>query len=171
MDPFSDIQTVEIRSNIALTPDLYRLSRFARFLIWLHVVLAVAVPLIGNMLITWVDWVGRKLFDMPGTSTGSSLFWLAPSIGLYLTMAFCAWRVYRRPDKDLSWMLPIIQTKAVAAASFLAFYFIDTRSLPYILATAFEAILFITCIVMWYMAERSIKESPVSIKETGDNQP
>jgi|GEM_PF-6080459 len=167
MDPFSDIQTVRINTNAALTPDLYRLSRFARLLLWLHVILAAAVPLVGNLLITWIDWVGHRLFEMESTATGNSLFWLAPSIGLYLTLAFCAYRVYRRPDKDISWMLPIIQTKAVAAASFLLFFFIDARSLPYIVAMSVETILFLASLILWYLAKRSIKETPVSTLETG----
>ena len=155
MDPFSSVEQIQAKSDLSLTPEHKRLQKFSKLMVFMHLGIAVAIPLIGNLLLSWGDWAGRKLFDMPRTDIGTSHFWMVSSIALAFTIVFCAYRVWRDPVKNLPWMLPIIQTKIVMAGCFAIFYFLDLTSLPYIIAFAVEFVLFLASLILWRMAAKS----------------
>ncbi len=151
MDPFEPKQEVTT-SN--LTPEQFNLQKVARWMTLYHLVMIPLMIFLGNQVISSIDWIGDKLFSMQAINTGSNDFWMVPVIGLFVTLTFCSWRVWRNPIK-LDWMQPVILVHGIMAFSFLAYFFIDVRSLAYLGAMILEIGLFVVSGYFWWASKPS----------------
>ena len=148
MEP--DEPVTVLRADV-LPPELFNLRRVARVLTLYHLLMIPLLIFLGNPIISALDWIGDKLFSLPAIQTGANDFWMVPVIGLAATLAFCCARVWmdvRRRD----WMQPVLITHGVMAVSFLAYYFLDVRSLAYLGALGLEGLLFLGCAYFWWAA-------------------
>lgn len=134
MDPFSE-NTEPLRASHSSDED--KIRRFAKIAIIYHLALIPLLLFAGHWLLRMADFVGGW-FEMATLVINKNDFWMAPIVGVLITLAVSAFRVYANPRR-LEWLQPLLLIHGISALSFLAFYFLDVRSMSYLLATILEA--------------------------------
>jgi hypothetical protein len=162
MDPFAE-SPKSVR--VTLSADEMIVRRFAQYALFYHLAL---IPILlggGNWLLRIADRFGG-LFDMPRITVSTNDFWMAPIIGVLVMLSVSCFRVWRKPRRT-EWLQPLILIHGVSACSFLAFYFLDVRSMAYLLATLLEGASFaVTFYFVW--TYRDLTPQKASVKVAAD---
>ncbi|RJO68064.1 MAG: hypothetical protein C4523_07870 [Myxococcales bacterium] len=149
MDPF---ETSKPESSAYLPPEQYNLQRVARIATFYHLALIpVAATRIGDWLVSGIDILGKAV-GLSAINTGVNDYWRVPVIGLVVLLAFCCWRVWRNPGKT-EWMQPVVLVHGLLAASYFVYFYLDIKSLAYLLTMILELVLFGVLGYFWWAAK------------------
>ena len=145
MDPFENPPKV---ADSGLSHEVDSLKKFAKISFAFHLLMIPLIILFGDILITVADTIGSWL-DMRSINLGKNDFWMVPVIGTFFTMAICSFRVWKNPEK-IEWLQPLLLIHGITGVSFLIYFFVDERSMAYLLAMLMETIIFAVTFYFWW---------------------
>lgn len=152
----SDLYNPETQETPEDNPAAVQLGKVARFYTLLHLALAPITLFFGNAMVAIIDKIGGW-FDMPVIDTGRNAFWIIPIIGLFYTLAYNSFRVWRDPENNRDKMQLVISAHAIIGLSFFIAFFVDIGSLAYLMAGLFEFALAGLAGYFWWAA-KPVKE-------------